>query len=99
MIPMSNHAKRHGAEVLQLPRRGIPQRWKGLAPGIGQGDVGGVEGLEGGAAEEAESAVDAFAEDLEGVGDSGFACGAEAVGVSPTDENGASAEANGFDDV
>ncbi len=99
MIPMSDHVKRNGAEALQLPRRGIPQRWRGLAPGVGKGDVGAVEGLKGRAAEEAEGAVDAFAEDLEGMGDAGFASGAEAVGVGSTDEDGASAEADGFDDV
>ena len=55
--------------------------------------------MEGRAAEEAEGAVDAFAEDIEGVGNAGLASGAEAVGVGSTDENGASAEADGFDDV
>src|SRR5256885_894579 len=70
-----------------------------FAPSIRHGDVGRIEGLEGGAAEEAEGAVDAFAEDLEGTGGAGFAGSAETVSVSAADEHGAGTEAKGFDDV
>jgi len=68
-------------------------------PRVRHRDIRRIQGLDGGTAEEAESAVDAFAEDLEGVGDAGFACGAEAVGVGAADEDGASTEAKGFYDV
>src|SRR6266480_4359335 len=68
-------------------------------PRLRHGDVGRVEGFEGGAAEEAEGAVDAFAEDLEGTGGAGFAGSAETVGISAADKNGAGTEAKGFDDV
>jgi|SRR5579871_1051316 len=70
-----------------------------LAPGIGKGDEGRIEFLDGRAAEEAEGAVDAFAEDLNAAKNAGFACGAEPVSVGAPDKNGASAEADGFDDV
>jgi len=56
-----------------------------LAPGIRQRYIGRIEGLDGGAAEEAKGSVDAFAKDLEGVGDARFSCGTEAVGVGTAD--------------
>jgi len=61
--------------------------------------VGGVEGGDGGAAEEAESSVDVSAEDFEGAEDAGIASGGHAVGVGAAYENGAGAKADGFDDV
>src|SRR5258706_5196905 len=74
-------------------------RFDPLAPRLRHGDVGRIEGFEGRAAEEAEGAVDAFAEDLEGTGGAGFAGSAETVGIGAADEHGAGTEAKGFDDV
>jgi hypothetical protein len=61
--------------------------------------VGGVEGGDGGAAEEAESAFDVGAEDFEGADDAGVSGGGQAVGVGAADQDGAGAEADGFYDV
>src|SRR5438876_1599153 len=70
-----------------------------FGPRLRHGDVGRIEGFEGRATEEAEGAVDAFAEDLEGTGGAGFAGSTETVGISAADEHGAGTEAKGFDDV
>ena len=70
-----------------------------FAPRLRHGDVGRIEGFDGGAAEEAEGAVHAFAEDLEGAGGAGFAGSAETISISAADEHGAGTEAKGFDDV
>ena len=61
--------------------------------------VGGVEGGDGGAAEEAEGAFNVGAEDFEGADDAGIAGGGQAVGVGAADEDCAGAEADGFYDV
>src|SRR5258707_15793401 len=69
------------------------------APVLGCVHVGGVEGGDGGAAEEAEGAFDIGAENFEGAGHAGIAGGGQAVGVGTADEYGAGAEADGFDRV
>jgi hypothetical protein len=66
---------------------------------LGRVYVGGVEGGDGGAAEEAEGAFDVGVEDFESAEDAGVAGGGQAVGVGAADEDGAGAEADGFDDV
>jgi len=66
---------------------------------LGEVDVRGVEGGDGGAAEEAEGAFYVGAEDFEGSDYAGVADGGHAVGVGAADEDGAGAEADGFDDV
>lgn len=85
---------RYSAARLLWASIGPPRRSR-----VWDGYVGRIEGFDGRAAEKAERAVDAFAEDLDGARDAGFSCGAETVGVGASDENGASAEAEGFDDV
>ena len=69
------------------------------APVCGYVYVGGVEGGDGGAAEEAEGAFNVGAEDFEGAEGAGIAGRGHAVGVSAADEDTAGAEADGFDDV
>ncbi len=73
--------------------------YRSPAPVLGYAYVGGVEGGDGGAAEEAEGAFYVGAEDFERAGHAGIACGGQAVGVGAADEDGAGAEADGFYDV
>src|SRR5258708_6291790 len=69
------------------------------APVLGCVYVGGFEGGDGGAAEEAKGAFDVGAENFEGAGHAGVAGGGQAVGVGAADEDGAGTEADGFYDV
>jgi len=69
------------------------------APGLGEVYVGSVEGGDGGAAEEAEGAIDVGAEDFESADDAGITGDGHAVGVGAADEDGTGAEADGFHDV
>jgi hypothetical protein len=69
------------------------------APVLGCVYVGGVEGGDGGAAEEAEGAFDVGAEDFEGADYAGVAGGGQAVGVGTAYEDSAGAEADGLYDV
>jgi hypothetical protein len=66
---------------------------------LGSVYVGGIEGGDGGAAEEPEGAFDVGAEDFKGAHYAWVAGGGQAVGVGAADEDGAGAKADGFDNV